>query len=117
MSGKAGRLRPVAPEEDAEREPTWQDAHALLDVEITAIDRLDLFAGDGETGPEAPDSVRADPELLLGWCLRYEPRSVLDDAASLVQARNRVMSEVRRRDPKIRVTPTLVIEHLRGTHV
>jgi hypothetical protein len=116
MSGKASRLRPAAPEGDVQREPTWSDAHALLDVEITATDRLDLFAGDGETGPEAPDSVRGNPELLLAWCLKYEPRSVLDDEAAVVQARNRTMSlvtyEIRRRDPKVRVTPAHVIDYL-----
>jgi hypothetical protein len=100
---------------------TWADAHALLDVEVTATDRLDLFAGDGEAGPEAPDSVRSDPELLLAWCLKYEPRSVLPDEAAMVQARNRTMSEVvariRRSNPKLRVTPTHVIDYLRGAHV
>jgi hypothetical protein len=102
---------------EGDADVTWADAHALLDVEITATDRLDLFAGDGEAGPEAPDSVRSDPELLLAWCLKYEPRSVLPDEAALVQARNRTMSEVvreiRSRNPKLRVTPAHVIEHLK----
>jgi hypothetical protein len=116
MANKATRLRP-APDDSAEApEPTWTDAHELLDVEITAIDRLDVFAGDGEEGPEAPQSVRIDPELLLPWCQRYEPQSVLDDKAALVNARNRTMAavvyEIRCRDPKLRVTPAHVIAHL-----
>lgn len=110
------RVRNAAESKPAE--VTWSDVHALLDVEIIARDRLDLFAGDGETGPEAPDSARSDPSALLAWCERYEPRSVLDDETALGQARNRTMSEVvreiRRRDPKLRVTPAHVVEHLRS---
>jgi hypothetical protein len=107
---KADRLRATPqPESGAGEPPTWAEAYAELDVCVIAIDRLALFAGDGEEGPEAPDSVRQDPALLLAWCERYAPQMVLDDESALVHARNRTMADVvrrlRRHAPKVRVTP------------
>ena len=100
---------------------TWADAHALLEVTVTDADRLDVFAGDGEEGPEAPESVRREPSLLLAWCQRYAPEAVVDDDTALTCARNRTMQEVvhaiRRRDPKLSVTPAHVVAALKeDTH-
>jgi hypothetical protein len=98
-------------------EPTWADAHALLDIQTTDADRLDIWAGDGEEGPEAPASVCSDPSLLLAWCDRYAPEMVLDDQEATLRARNRTMEDlirqVRRREPKLRVTAAHVIEYLK----
>jgi hypothetical protein len=90
-------------------------------VTVTAADRLDVFAGDGEEGPEAPESVRREPSLLLAWCERYAPEMVVDDETAEICARNRTMSEVvhaiRRRDPKLSVTPAHVVAELKeDTH-
>jgi hypothetical protein len=116
---KAERLRPAPEAAEPADEPTWKDAHALLAVEITDADRLHLFAGDGDEEPEAPESVRRDPTLLLAWCRYYQPDMLLDDATALVNARNRCMSEIvhsiRHRDPKRRINPKDVIEHLKAT--
>jgi len=90
----------------------------LLTVTVTDADRLDLWAGDGEEGPEAPESVRREPSLLLAWCQRYSPAMVADDETAQTSARNRTMSEVvhaiRRRDPKLQVTPAHVVAELTG---
>jgi len=92
----------------------------MLDVTVTAADRLDIWAGDGEEGPEAPESVRREPSLLLVWCERYSPDMVLDDEAALTCARNRTMQEVvraiRRNDPKLKVTPASVVAALQEGH-
>jgi hypothetical protein len=95
--GKAARDRaaraPEAPE--APREATWSDVRALSGpAVVTARDRLHLFAGEGEEGFTAPESVRKDPDLLLAWCERYEPESVLVDATALIKATNRQHGEL-----------------------
>jgi hypothetical protein len=115
MSERQARRTRREQAQDKPPEPTWADVHELLDVTITDADRLHLFAGDGDEEPEAPASVRADPTLLLAWCRYYQPEMVLDDEVALINAHNRTMSEVVRSihgDPKQRITPGQVIEHL-----
>jgi hypothetical protein len=119
MASKADRLRPAPEATEPADELTWSDAHALLTVTVTDADRLNLWAGDGEEEPEAPESVRRDPTKLLAWCERFQPEMILDDATALVAAQNRTMSEIvhsiRHRDPKRRINPKDVIDHLKAT--
>lgn len=64
---------------------------------ITPRDRLHLFAGDDDDeAKEAPRSIARDPELLLAWCERYQPRSVLGAEEAGRNSRNRVWDELSR---------------------
>lgn len=114
--GKGQRNRAIRATEvsEAPQETSWQDVHAAMGPPVvTTRDRLHLFAGEGEEGFTAPESVRKDPDLMLAWCERYEPESVLDDATALVRATNRYTAETvsrfRESDPKAKPTPALVL--------
>ena len=125
--GRATRRdhRDTLGEDAAEAEArAFVDTWVRRNANVTAKDRLHLFAGDGEEGELAPADVRRDPERLLKWTEVFQPDMIVSDATAAVNARNRTGSElwdrVRQARPGERLSVRLAADFLRqqerGSH-